>query len=558
MTYGTEAQSSDVEAFALTVASGKSRFGDAHDARANALEALHGKDWRRAHQEIRRLLWEARISGQLNAELEARDLMGDLYEAVGEGASAIGNFIRAGSADKSGRLAKTLDQRLTVEPEIQGKAPWLVAAALAVLDADGDQRPQEDADALAGLALERIHGMPQSPFGPQVWVTAFKALAGLAPAVSQELANGILSIVEPLIERAPNTHRLVDSQLIAILEALHLAHVELRPRIAALLVRALRYPGVAEPASDWLVSNVGQDPQLAALVKAEAEGGLDRATVVLALAGQPDDQAIELSIRRIQDFLSKELVAGDQFGLNPGLELVGVFAQAVDQPMREAAANRLWAHAANAADIELNRAAALLGLGHLAEDLPEGKRRELFKLALTLTDPHLPLGKLDEMFRQSQHPLSAARINLGQGQLRRGALLLAARSATTLEDAGRLRGELRLLIMSADDADKSTCARILLAIEPLAGIVVDIEDIAASRSPSLRSAAAWLITRGKAIAPDAARSLARDPERSVRLTVAYGLKPLIESDQKLASELIALMESDKSATVRNVVRGRSA
>jgi hypothetical protein len=80
----------------------------------------------------------------------------------------------------------------------------------------------------------------------------------------------------------------------------------------------------------------------------------------------------------------------------------------------------------------------------------------------------------------------------------------------------------------------------------------DIDDLAAHRSPQLRSAAGWLLTHGKAVAADSLRSLARDADRSVRLTVAYGLRSLRERDQNLASEIHALLMHDESAMVRGV------
>jgi tetratricopeptide (TPR) repeat protein len=533
------------------IVAGRTRFGEVYDARRATLQALHDQDWPQAQAEARRFLWEARIGGHLEDELGARNWLGDLYSRVGEFAAACGNYTLAGTAEKavaaSGHLAEPVD----VLADLRSPAPWVVAAALAVIAADGDKSSPQEAAALAPLVLSLVHGRRQSPLGPQVWQQAFEALGGLALQLPQDIARAAVDLVEPLIRRGPVEARPIDGDLLAILAGIYDTHPLLAARAGEALATALCESGLSDTVTPMLSDRIGRDMQLRVMLEERAGQGDIRATRVLAFAGIESPTTMAYAAEKAAAFLARP--AHDdptEVSLTTGHDRLGGLARFLDVDQRKAVAKHLLAHARSTLDLEVNRASAAFGLCALVDCLPDEDRDELFTATLQLADPSVELSHFDALFKETKHPLSRFRMTLGAGHLHRSAVLAAARCARTAEQVAVIQPYLDQLLRSKEGADLHAAARLLLVIEPLVGQPVDIETLANHESRHLRSVAAWLLTHGSAKNPTLCRRLTRDPDRSVRLAMADSLEDFALHDEELAAELRALLQADPSALVR--------
>jgi hypothetical protein len=533
------------------IVAGRTRFGEVYDARRATLQALHDEDWPRAQGEVRRFLWEARIGGHLEDELGARNWLGDLYAKVDEYAAACGNYTLAGTAAKAAAACGRLDDPVDVSADLNSPAPWVVAAALAVVAADGDKRSAEESAQLAQVALSLVHGRKQSPLGPQVWQQAFAAMAGLIVQLPTELARAVLDLIEPLVPRGALQARLIDASILTILTDIYDFHLPLAPRARQALISAISQSGLSDGALDVLAERVSIDQELARVLSERARLGDEGAARVLAYAAIPDAAAIEYARSRAAAFIGRPPHAdATDVSLVAGLDRLGTMARILEPGQQEEVARHLLAHAQASVDAEANRASALRGICHLAEGLPLALRDQLFTAALRLADPNAELSPFDTFVKQSQHPLSHLRITLGGGHLYRAAVLTAGACARTTDQVAMLRPYLDRLLASDHQADLSVAARMLIMLMPLVGHLIAVENLAAHESAQLRAAAAWLLTHGKAPEPSLLRQLATDPEKAVRLSIAFSLPAITLQDARLAADLRTVLLADRSARVR--------
>jgi hypothetical protein len=143
-----------------------------YDPKAAALEAWHRNGMPSAHQALSRYLWEARLCGHLAAELDASELLGDLYVAtvtpetfVAQIGGAVGHYINAGVAKKAKEQAAEaaeLGVAFDVSEALTSPVPWEQAAALAVVAAQADVVPDELLEPTLRAVLAATAGMPRA------------------------------------------------------------------------------------------------------------------------------------------------------------------------------------------------------------------------------------------------------------------------------------------------------------------------------------------------------------------------------------------------------------
>jgi hypothetical protein len=437
-----------------------------------------------------------------------------------------------------------------IASELASRAPWVAATALAVLGVDGDRRTNQDVANLAPIVLQSIQGRPQAPFGPQVWVEAFTALAGIVLQLPDAEAGAVLDLVEPLVPRDPNHARRIDDQILAILAGLYDGHARLRGRARQALLSALDHDGLADGATDVLIPRIGDDRLLQEELERRAEAGQRRPALILACVQIPHPKAIVFAEETVATFLDKPPhTDASRVDFGGSVDLIGGLARLLPEEGRIVVAQHLLLHAQSSTDMEVNRSGALMGLMHLVSTLPEIVRDHLFADCIQLADPAVELSAFDAMARDSQHPLSGTRINIGAGDLPRAAILTAARCARSRDHVAILRPYLRRFILSQDDADLNTAARALLALESVADDLVDIADLAEHPSRHLRSAAVWFLTHRDAPS-DALCRLTNDADESVRRMMAASLGALSKWNASLAESLREQLLSDSSARVR--------
>lgn len=534
-----------------TFTEGRTRLGDRYDPRESALEYLHSENWSSAHAEVKRLIWEARISGHFDRELRARQLLGDVYARTGDHAAAVGNYIRSGNNKEAAREGTFLASPLNVLPELHTGAPWVVATALSVVHVDGDRRSMEDAALIARRALELGRGMPQSLLGPQVNTQALAALAGLVIQIPDDVALAVLESLATLIVREPDTSRRTDESMLQLLAGFYDYHPSLKARARDALLLATSQSVVGGDVIDVLAARVASDTELEVELQHRSDRGELSASLALVYAGVSVPSVVSYVESMVDAFLERdEPETTNVLRIDTSVGNVGVLARLADPTRQAMVADALIRRATNARDIELHRAAALRGLYNLSDQLGDTQRDGLLLRCLQLADPASALSDLDAFFRQTQHPLSATRILLGAGELHRWALLGAARMARIADQMTLVVPFLESLLLSGDDADLIVAAQLLQllhagGVDPLA-----VQSMAGHSSAHVRAAAASIVSSMEHPEHELCMKLAGDSDSVVRLRMALGLARVAAHDDALANSIRQSLSGDPSARVR--------
>ncbi len=399
-----------------------------YDPKAAALQAWHKGSMPSAHQDLFHYLRDARVCGHLAAELDARELLGDLYvatatpdTAVTQTGAAVGQYIAAGEAKKAKEQAAEAAEPgvwFDVAWALASPVPWERAAALAVVAAQADVVPDAQLEPTLRAVLAATPGLPQSPFGPQVHLEALGALAALSERVPVGLVDEALAVFERLVDRAPGQVGRADRDLRRGLFGLYQAHPERRDRIGRVLLRCIELGGdlgyrtARLPFADSLVQ-----PLLPGLRELADRGARD-AIVALAMAEDPHPAVLAEAEQRVARLLDEEPRpwSGSDFradlGGQPRLE-AACFALLLPAPTIERVARHLLRLAAEGTgDVDPARSDALDGLTVLAERLPDSTRDELVQPVLTLAEASAD-SPVDSLWQRTLHPLSPGKVNLG-------------------------------------------------------------------------------------------------------------------------------------------------
>jgi tetratricopeptide (TPR) repeat protein len=535
-------------------------LGGRRDALRAGLRNLQQDKPPEAHLALRRYLWETRLSGHFQAELEARRLLGNLYARAGEPAAAVWHLIRAGQAKEAAEIAGMLPFPLPLTSELAHLAPWVRASALEVLAAQADIRPAGEAATLVPMLLEATGGVPQSPLGgPQVGLSAHRALAALSHQLPVELIEPVVALYEPLIERDPTRYYLSDDAMLEALIGLYQAHPSARPELGRLIARCLQDGVLAQKLLPDLSSFGGLLRPLLPHLRRLAEEGNRWALDLLAGCADDHPAVLAEARRRVEAALARpvqpprtETTSGEiETTWTPGDidAQSSTFARLLPEGERVVLARKWLDHAREASEAGVNRALALEGIRALSQSLPREVRTEFFEAVFALIDSQIPLSEVDVTSQQTLHPLNRFRINTGFASLQRAALRASAALAATREEARRVEAAILAALRSLDSQDVRAAGQAAVWIEPSLSSL-DARGLAVHPEVLIRQVAVVLWARHPEQYPELGEQFANDPERDVRMELAVALPSLKQAAPTLGAGLRARLSTDVSARVR--------
>jgi hypothetical protein len=219
-----------------------------------AMQDAHKPDT--ALQAVRRWRWQAVIRGVFTEEVEALETFGTLLQRQDDADNAIKCFVRAGS-DRAAQAARSLPERTArLDPGMLTSAPPCRAAAYSAATAAADLLTDDDARAWGDAALAEVMAdQPLPRFGPSPVLSAFDLLAAVCDALSDEQAEQLLRLVEPLIERPANHYKHTDEAVARILVTLAVSRPDALPLLARALVADQRMAEVILKRPDVLVAS---------------------------------------------------------------------------------------------------------------------------------------------------------------------------------------------------------------------------------------------------------------------------------------------------------------
>jgi tetratricopeptide (TPR) repeat protein len=523
---------------------------DPHDA---ALEELLANRLPPALQQLRRFLRETVISGRFARELDAHELLGDLYSRSGTIELAARHYIRAGKATKLEQTLAGLDHYIDCSGELARSAPWERTSALRAAAAQGDLVPDDDVLRLVAWALDNAEGARQGPFAPQLSLACYKLLGALAERIPAQHVDNVLALLQPQVQRAPNTYRRNDEDHVQILLGMFLAHETRRPELGARLLDLMAAsPDLGQQVlkRGAKVFVIGQELLIPGL-RELADNGNSAALQALSDLDVPHPTLLAEARQRVATELNRPPDPPGTYAYYGSLPQTANLASLLPPDEQTVLARHALAVAADPAKPEHDRSDGLQAIRVLARTLPDSIRDELFERTLELARAGGQDSALNMFLQGSLHPLSAMRLDLGLGTLTPTAIRTAAALAREPEQIRVVIQEAILLLRRGDERAVHDAAHALASLPPDL-LHLDGRLLATSPYIWLRQLAAIIWSRNPLTSSDLGLLLASDADPSVRRALASSLQQLRQHSAELADTVRAKLMSDQRFSVRRL------
>lgn len=528
-----------------------SRLPSDRNAYSNALEELSREQWPAAHMWTNRFLFESVRLGNLRGEFLARQLLGRIYAQTNESAAAAGNYLLCGQGSDAIAQVGSQIPPMDVAELVVESAPWVRGATLSLIATDADFRTQTEAEALLPAITAGLDAPPVSLVGPRVSVEAFKALAAMALLLPDSEIPQLLQRLEHAIPRPPSQPLLTDGACALCLALLAGYRPGVRAAVHAMMLVALDHDALAEELELALAKTAHEDEAFRTSLMAKSSEGNLFATRALLITEVETAETLTVADNWVRQALSAPPPSPNQINLGGRWGHIAAAARLLSEETCEQVAGHLLAIAESAAYLEIDRAGAVEAAGNLGAHVGASMRSSLFSRAMALTGQP-DLNPFDDFARQTSHKLSAFRINLGPGELARGALLASARLGSSDDEVASAYQAVIRLMSSSEEHDARAAASALIALPETVRGGVSIQVLADNPSDDIRGAAAYLFCQvGES--SEIGRRLATDAARSVRLTIATNLRSLPAILPELGQIEEILLE-DPSAVVRAAAR----
>jgi hypothetical protein len=545
---------------ALRAAGGRRQLIDQRrDPRASGLDRLLSNRLPVAADALRRYLRISVVAGWWTAELDAHDLLGDLFARANEPALALHHLIRTGSAKRAKEVAKAAGERyVDVTEQLKRSAPWERAVAYKVIAQQGDLVPDDQAPGLLDRAIDEIDdvvaGRAQDPmhFGPGVYNSAHQAIAALADRTSQAQARRLLDHLEPLVARGPNQYRPTDDEHVDIMVAVATAHPALRRAALDQLVSLLAGGDHVADRVLMRAQELLQEHREAVLPRLRdlAAGGCPSAARALGLLNCYDEDQRERGQQALDRWSMPREHQPGTVSYGTGAIQDSLLVAALPAAERATFAARMLALAIDPDEPGWNRREFLDAATNIVGDLNPSQRPALFEQAVDIAQAKYEPSRVDEAPEQTNHPLSRFRVGLGGGDLRPIALQVAARVASTPQDAEAVQA-VALELLREGDATAIHHVAVALSFLPRERLTLDSKLLAAHPDKSLRMLAALRWAQEPTPDPALGLALARDPDPGVRRTLAKAIGK--QASGSAAEAVLKVLRQDQRHSIRRIL-----
>lgn len=410
------------------------------------------------------------------------------------------------------------------------------------------------------------------PFGAEVWLEAYKLLAGLAIRLPNELVDQLFSDIDRLLPRGAHQYTLADDQIVGILIGLCAGKPERHAQIAERVALAFE---VADEIASKLVEHFDVlepvfrfiEKRLQALVGPLEAGNVARvenATKVLVRLGNRSTEVIASA----GSLVARELASPPTYSANHMSRVEGgsdtaTIATCLSSDRQIALAWHFCNHALDENDSEENRAHFAAACVPLAETLPTDTRDELFDSLFRLAvGSGEPASQFDEWERRLGDPFAPFHIERVPGQLRRQVIMTLTMLAADSQRQRLVWHAAQLLMRTGESRDALAFARASYQLNRF-GFSIELpwRTMALSGDPEMRLLAATVFpTSTEEMDFEAIESLARDPDTDVRIVLAESLAARGHLGSVGIEELTKILQTDLSYRVRRKLQvgGNSA
>lgn len=519
-----------------------------------ALRALVDRKPHVAVPKLRSLLRLAHADGCWGEVLDARELLANAYHVGTELKLAVALLIAAGRASSAEELAKGAgDAYLDVRHHLQpSPAYWVPATALRVITTQADIVPDEHVAEIVDAAVDvlerdRAGTLRDTPLlSPSVRLDALRALAALAPRLSETAASSVLDYLEPRIQRSPNCYRHTDDSHVRVCVGIASTHTSLR---AAALDQLIGLLAAADSGVSQRVEHEAADLfiQYRTLVDDRLrELSADEntyASAMLTLGGDAPD-ASQMSAAAVALAAPLRNTATSIGGGTGAVRQSQLAWHLPDTDRRDLVAIQLD-RAASPHEPGDNRADYLLAAVNLSHDLDDVD--DLYRRAVAVADDANPsLGDL--MVNFGNHPLGTFRTSGATHDTRPHAVYLASALARTPDQKAEVRA--RALALLGTPRAGYYVVRALQKLAP-PDLTLDVPLLATQADWAARSLAALTWATSSPDDPTIGLLLARDNDVRVRRALAFAMS---NADKTTATAVVeAALRADRHFSVRSLL-----
>lgn len=512
---------------ALRAAGSGTLLPEPYPARERALADLRDEQWPDALETVRRYLWRSVVGADWRGELEAHELLGDLFLQTGRGHEAIRHYVFAGESDKLKQLASAArDEQVRLPGDLLTPRPWERTAAFAFAAAAADLIVDEDARYWCTAAFGEVTDHPQpAPLGaPNPMLAAFKAFGQLAAVSTVEQARRFLEIGRELVPRQPNTYHFTDEDHVYALIGIARAHPDLRAEALDQLLQALLVDQrMAELTLRHGRDLLRDDPNgTVAAVEQAAAGGSLYAALALIAAEADTRQAEPLARQRLDAALAPRVHQPGVYAFGTGLGQTAALVTVLSEDDRVRFARGMVDFANDHEEIAHNRREALVALRVIARRIPDDVRDELFEQILPFVEGRYATAEGDALFPATADPLERFKLSLGDASLAPDALMAAAALARNSEQYSTIQRNAMVQLRDATDEHTNSIAVALASLPQV--VTVPLEVLASHPNRWLRALAAVIWAQRTDQPEEIGVALARDGSRDVRSSLAGSLR----------------------------------
>jgi hypothetical protein len=277
----------------------------AFEPASSAFEYAHRGKLPDALGDARRYLFESRISGHLQDEFLAEELLGDIFAAGGHLPAAIWTYVKAGKADKAVELASELREEVDVMAWAKSPLRRRRAAAVQVIGSQAALVADLEVEERVRVLLDNTAGLWATTIvSPRPEADAVKAISQFGVRIPPSAVDEILEIAGPALEQLTG----ISDDVANLLVQTYWSVENRRNDVAVAIGQMLQLPNPSYQI--WaLVQEVpesGREP-LRPVVRALAESGNVYGVAALARWGEPTD-AVQLAARRAAAALLRQPV----------------------------------------------------------------------------------------------------------------------------------------------------------------------------------------------------------------------------------------------------------
>jgi hypothetical protein len=485
---------------------------------------------------VRRWRWQAVIRGVFTEEIEALETFGTLLQRQDDADNAIKCFVRAGS-DRAAEAARSLPERTArLDLGMLTTAPPCRAAAYSAATAAADLLTDDNARAWGDAALAEVMAdQPLRKFGPSPGLSAFDLLAAFCDALSDEQAEQLLGLVEPLIERPANHYKHTDEAVARILVTLAVSRPDALPLLARALVADQRMAEVILKRPDVLVASRDAVAQLLTSFAA----GNQYACLAIIRAGADPAPTLDTAKTEVEQELAPRQHQPGLTLFYAGAPETALLASVLGRETRTRFARTMLERALDRREVTYSRWNDLAGLANIASEIDEDIQASLLPQVLEIARGQHDGGPADD---------SAG----GTGTLSDLALTCAANLNPTPAQCVEIE---QIGMAYLRDADAPAQWRIsqALVLLPAGNSSLDLWQCAVHPLAALRALSAVRWAADPATLPqENAELLARDDDPRVRRALARALRSNQRPIEDGLEEIAGILAADVRRSVRHL------